>query len=48
MMLDLNFDDTRIKRIFDSIDPKIAKANPLISHFALDPENKNHADVQIG
>ena len=33
-----------IKRIFDSIDPKIAKANPLIFHFALDPENKNHAD----
>lgn len=33
-----------IKRIFDQIDPKIAKANPLIFHFALDPENKNHAD----
>lgn len=33
-----------IKRIFDSIDPKIAKANPLIFHFALDPENRNRAD----
>lgn len=33
-----------IKCIFDSIDPKIAKANPLIFHFALDPNNKNHAD----
>lgn len=33
-----------IKRIFDSIDPKIAKANPLIFHFALDPENQDRAD----
>lgn len=33
-----------IKYIFDSIDPKIAKVNPLIFHFALDPTNKNHAD----
>ena len=33
-----------IKQIFDKIDPKIAKANPLIFHFALDPENNNHAD----
>ena len=33
-----------IKRIFDSINPEIAKANPLIFHFALDPDNKNHAD----
>lgn len=33
-----------IKRIFDSIDPKIAKADPMIFHFALDPTNKNHAD----
>lgn len=33
-----------IKRIFDSVDPKIAKANPLIFHFALDPTNKNRAD----
>ena len=33
-----------IKRIFDTIDPKIAKASPLIFHFALDPINKNHAD----
>lgn len=33
-----------IKRIFDTIDPKIVKANPLIFHFALDPTNKNHAD----
>ena len=33
-----------IKRIFDSIDPKIAKVDPLIFHFALDPNNKKHAD----
>lgn len=33
-----------IKRIFDKIDPKIAKANPLIFHFALDPNNKSKAD----
>lgn len=33
-----------IKRIFDSIDKKIAKANPLIYHFALDPNNHNMAD----
>lgn len=33
-----------IKQIFDKIDPKIAKANPLIFHFALDPENNNYAD----
>lgn len=44
--LHFNRTDVRgnIKRIFDSIDPKIAKANPLIFHFALDPNNKNHAD----
>jgi len=29
-----------IKKVFDEIDPKIAKANPLIFHFALDPECK--------
>ena len=28
-----------IKRVFDSIDPNIARANPLIFHFALDPES---------
>lgn len=33
-----------IKRIFDQIDPDIAKANPLIFHFALDPNNHNIAD----
>lgn len=33
-----------IKKIFDSIDPKISKANPLIFHFALDPNNHNQAD----
>lgn len=29
-----------IKKIFDSIDKSIAKANPLIYHFALDPDCK--------
>ncbi len=29
-----------IKKVFDSIDPQIARANPLIFHFALDPECK--------
>lgn len=33
-----------IKRIFDTIDTKIAKVNPLIFHFALDPTNKKYAD----
>ena len=33
-----------IKKIFDKIDPRIAKTNPLIFHFALDPNNHNHAD----
>lgn len=44
--LHFNRTDVRgnIKRIFDKIDPNIAKANPLIFHFALDPDNKNHAD----
>lgn len=28
-----------IKKVFDSIDPMIAKANPLIFHFALDPNS---------
>ena len=35
-----------IKKIFDTIDTKIAKANPLIFHFALDANNKNHASRQ--
>ena len=29
-----------LKRVFDGIDRKIAKANPLIFHFALDPDCK--------
>ncbi len=29
-----------IKNVFDRIDPKIAMANPLIFHFALDPDSK--------
>ena len=29
-----------IKKVFDSINPKIAKANPLIFHFALDPDSE--------
>ncbi len=33
-----------LKKLFDSIDPNIAKVNPLIFHFALDPDNKNFAD----
>lgn len=33
-----------LKRIFDRIDKNIAKADPLIFHFALDPNNKNTAD----
>ena len=33
-----------IKRLFDAINPQIAKANPLIFHFALDPDNKRRAD----
>ena len=27
-----------IKRLFDGIDPRIARANPLVFHFALDPD----------
>lgn len=44
--LHFNRTDVRgnLKHIFDSIDPKIAKVNPLIFHFALDPDNKNHAN----
>jgi hypothetical protein len=44
--LHFNRTDVRgnIKRIFDRINPQIAKANPLIFHFALDPNNKNQAD----
>lgn len=47
--LHFNRTDVRgnIKRIFDKIDPKIAKANPLIFHFALDPNNKNNADRKM-
>lgn len=33
-----------LKELFDAIDPKIAEANPLIFHFALDPNNKNYAN----
>ena len=33
-----------IKKVFDSIDPKIAKANPMIFHFALDPSCKTEAN----
>lgn len=33
-----------IKQIFDSIDKRIAQANPLIFHFALNPDNKNVAN----
>lgn len=29
-----------LKRVFDSIDPNISRANPLIFHFALDPDSK--------
>ncbi len=28
----------RLKKVFDTIDPNIARANPMIFHFALDPE----------
>ena len=37
-----------IKKVFDSINPKIAKANPMIFHFALDPECKVIADRAKG
>lgn len=37
-----------IKKIFDSIDPKIAKVNPLVFHFALDPECKVVANRETG
>ena len=33
-----------LKKLFDSINPNIARVNPLIFHFALDPDNKNFAD----
>ena len=33
-----------IKKVFDSIDPNIAKANPMIFHFALDPSCKTEAN----
>lgn len=38
-----------LKKVFDAIDPKIAKANPLIFHFALDPDSKvTDADRSTG
>lgn len=37
-----------IKKVFDSINPKIAKAKPMIYHFALDPECKVIADRTKG
>ena len=33
-----------IRKVFDSIDPKISKANPMIFHFALDPSCKIEAN----
>lgn len=33
-----------IKKVFDRINPKIAKANPMIFHFALDPSCKTEAN----
>lgn len=33
-----------LKKLFDQINPQIAKVNPLIFHFALDPDNNNYAD----
>ena len=33
-----------IKKVFDSIDPMIAKCNPMIFHFALDPSCKTIAN----
>lgn len=37
-----------IKRLFDRIDSAIAKANPMIFHFALDPECKTIANRTTG
>lgn len=38
-----------IKKAFDLIDPKIAKANPLVFHFALDPDCEvNEANRETG
>lgn len=37
-----------IKKVFDGIDPGIAKANPMIFHFALDPECKAEASRATG
>jgi len=44
--LHFNRSDIRgnLKELFDKIDPNIAKVNPLIFHFALDPDNKDFAD----
>ena len=43
--LHFNRSDIRgnLKELFDKIDPNIAKVNPLIFHFALDPDNKDFA-----
>ena len=37
-----------IKKVFDSIDTKIAKANPMIFHFALNPDCNDDADRMTG
>lgn len=37
-----------IKKVFDAIDPNIAKVNPLIFHFALDPDCKEEASRATG
>jgi len=37
-----------IKKLFDRIDKNIAKANPLIFHFALDPNSKTIANRKNG
>ena len=38
----------KIKKLFDRIDKNIAKANPLIFHFALDPNSKTVANREKG
>lgn len=37
-----------IKKVFDRLDTDIAKANPMIFHFALDPDNTTIADRNRG
>lgn len=37
-----------VKKAFDKIDPKIAKANPLIYHFALNPDCQTEANREAG